>query len=548
MLVDVVATVMKRTKINDYCSLYSALKTTTGHFDDKLKVFYEASGDAYLNIKSSFYSNGDLAYDDLVPVDALRTEDLAPDYTLNDVIAEYSDECRDYAVLAIADSENTGDVTVIYLGTKELLSLASQFDIDVIDDQFSILSAISQKFQYCDDFDQKIEDVCDLALSGGVPTEKLERIKKIFSHYLNRIEEVLDIIDKEIKLNNSPDNMMYHMNSENATDDSIDFEEFDIKKIYDYVKGNVVGQDDAVYRLVIEIARAFDSGREKDGILITGDSGVGKTLALTSLAECLNRPMLIVDSTQLTMPGYVGKSIEEYLYDLYVNCGGNIEMAENAIVYFDEIDKKGSAKKSDVAGQGVLNVLLKFLDGTTYDATECKSLPSKTVKIDTSNMLVIAGGAFCDVYKKDNSRAIGFGKNASIVEEEPSVDDFISKGMMTKEFMGRFPIVIHFKDLNKEDLLNVLTTSNKSPLKREQRTFDNAGVRLNVTPAYLEAVSQGALKLKTGARGLKRIVSDTTWRPYAEIKNDDSYEEVLLDADTVSDNKVYKLIRKDKNN
>ena len=232
---------------------------------------------------------------------------------------------------------------------------------------------------------------------------------------------------------------------------------------------------------------------------------------------------------------------------MYVKCGGNIDLVENAIIYFDEIDKKGSSQKSDVSGQGVLNVLLKFLDGTTYDASSSQKDPKNVVKISTNNMLVIAGGAFRDVYKKDNSGLIGFGNERPVTDVEPSCDDFITKGMMTKEFMGRFPIVVHFKDLDKQDLFDILTTSNKSPLKREEKTFDKVGVRLRVTPAYLEAVTDGALKLKTGARGLKRIVSDTTWRPYAKIKSDDSYEEVVLDADTVSNNKVYQLIKKDKN-
>ena len=447
--------------------------------------------------------------------------------------------------MAIVDREKNDEIATIYIDTKQILGLAREFGYNNIDDQLSIIAALCRKFEFCNDVDNILSDVCDLALAGGVPNERLERAKKIVNYYLSRLGVVLEILNSEIRFNELSSDTSVSC-SEGDSDD-IDFDEFDIEKIFNYVKGNVVGQDDAVYRLIVEIARAYDSGREKDGILITGDSGVGKTLALTSLAECLNKPILIVDSTQLTMPGYVGKNIEEYLYDLYVKCGGNIDLAENAIIYFDEIDKKGSSQKSDVSGQGVLNVLLKFLDGTTYDASSSQKDPKNVVKISTNNMLVIAGGAFRDVYKKDNSGLIGFGNERPVTDVEPSCDDFITKGMMTKEFMGRFPIVVHFKDLDKQDLFDILTTSNKSPLKREEKTFDKVGVRLRVTPAYLEAVTDGALKLKTGARGLKRIVSDTTWRPYAKIKSDDSYEEVVLDADTVSNNKVYQLIKKDKN-
>lgn len=551
MLVNVVASIVKRTRVNDFCSLYTTVKTTTGHYDDKLKVFYEANGDAYLDVITSFSSRGEFAYDNLVETDDLSKRVCLPNHTLYDVIDEYCEECSDYAILAVEDRNNLGNVSTIYIDTKNLVELAKEFGYTNIDEQISIIDALCRRFQFCDSFDKKLEEFCDMAFAEDVSVDKLERSKKIVNYFLNRLETVLDILNSEIKLNEAYSQDITASEkitfSTNGTETE-PLDDFDVVEVFNYVKGNVVGQDDAVYRLIIEIARAFDSGRDKDGILITGDSGVGKTLTLTSLAECLNRPLLIIDSTQLTIPGYTGKNIEEYLYDLYVKTGGNKSLTENAIIYFDEIDKKGSAKKSDVSGQGVLNVMLKFLDGTTYDAKDSMYSPTNVVKISTSNMLVIAGGAFRDVYNNKSHRAIGFGEDSSLEKIEPSCEDFIERGMMTKEFMGRFPIVIHFDPLDKKALYDVLTTSNKSPLKREEKTFGNAGVRLKVTPAYLEAVTQSALKLDTGARGLKRIVSDTTWRPYAEVKTNDSYGEVILDADTVSNNKVYRLIKKDNSN
>lgn len=311
MLIDVVATIMKRTKINDYCALYSVSKTTTGHYDDEMKVFYAANGDAYRDIKSSFSGKGDYAFDNLIETSRLSQDFYAPNYTLNDTIAEYSDECNDYAVLTVVDKEKKGEIATIYIDTKQILGLARDFGYANIDEPLPIIEAICQKFQFCNDVDNILADVCDLALSGGVSTEKLERAKKIVSYYLSRLGVVLEILNSEIRFNELSSNTS--VSSSEGDSDDIDFDEFDIEKIFNYVKGNVVGQDDALYRLIVEISRAYDSGREKDGILITGDSGVGKTLALTSLAECLNKPILIVDSTQLTMPGYVGKNIEEYL-------------------------------------------------------------------------------------------------------------------------------------------------------------------------------------------------------------------------------------------
>lgn len=552
MLVNCVATIMQRTKINDYCALYRPLKTTVGYFNDGLGVFVDAAGTGYLDIKSSFSNTTGLSYDNLVELTELQEGFHMPNGDLADTLEEYDDECKDFVVLAIADRATKKNISLIHLDTKQLVKIAEEFELDDINDQVSIITLLRQKYKYSEDFDCVLEEICDAVLSGKMSQEKLARVSKTLGYFTYKLLGVTRLINEELKLDElmekkSGSDQVQQENVTEKRNSSKNANGIDIDETFEYVSGNVVGQDDAIYRLIVEIARAYDSDGEKNGILITGESGVGKTLAITSLEECLNRPVLIIDSTQLTMPGYVGKNVEEYLYDLYIKTGKNKELTESAIVYFDEIDKKGSERKNDVAGQGVLNTLLKFLDGTTYDASDCKTKPTETVKISTSNMLVIAGGAFGDVYKKDNSRTIGFGENTSSQEEEPSCDDFISKGMMTKEFMGRFPVVIHFKSLGKDDLLAVLTESNKSPLKREEKTFGNAGARLRVTPAYLEAVAQGALKLKTGARGLKRIVSDTTWRPYAKIKSDDSYGEVVLDADTVSDNKVYQLIKKDKN-
>ena len=373
MLVNVVASIVKRTRVNDFCSLYTTVKTTTGHYDDKLKVFYEANGDAYLDVITSFSSRGEFAYDNLVETDDLSERVCLPNHTLYDVIDEYCEECSDYAILAVEDRNNLGNVSTIYIDTKNLVELAKEFGYTNIDEQISIIDALCRRFQFCDNFDKKLEEFCDMAFAEAVSVDKLERSKKIVNYFLNRLETVLDILNSEIKLNKAYSQDITASEkitfSTNGTETE-PLDNFDVVEVFNYVKGNVVGQDDAVYRLIIEIARAFDSGRDKDGILITGDSGVGKTLTLTSLAECLNRPLLIIDSTQLTIPGYTGKNIEEYLYDLYVKTGGNKSLTENAIIYFDEIDKKGSAKKSDVSGQGVLNVMLKFLDGTTYDAKD----------------------------------------------------------------------------------------------------------------------------------------------------------------------------------
>ena len=80
--------------------------------------------------------------------------------------------------------------------------------------------------------------------------------------------------------------------------------------------------------------------------------------------------------------------------------GKNLKRVEKAIIVFDEVDKKGSRDNYDVSGKGVLNQLLKFLDGTEYTIglNEESVLQKTKVRISTNNMIVIFSGAFSNVY------------------------------------------------------------------------------------------------------------------------------------------------------
>ena len=157
-------------------------------------------------------------------------------------------------------------------------------------------------------------------------------------------------------------------------------------------------------------------------------------------------------------------------------------------------------------------------------------------------MLVLAGGSFADVYKNSGPKQIGF-LDGEKKEYVPSATDFVEKGMMTKDFIGRFPIIIH---LDAKALVDVLVNSEASPLKRERDVFSKAGVKLTVTEDYMEAVARAAINMETGARGLKGIVKNTTWPSYDKVKSESGvYREVVLDEKTVSDNKVYVLRKKD---
>jgi ATP-dependent Clp protease ATP-binding subunit ClpX len=328
----------------------------------------------------------------------------------------------------------------------------------------------------------------------------------------------------------------------------------DIEDVYKKVTQILIAQDEAAKRLIVEIARKEMHPKKKmEGILLTGPTGVGKTELMRLVSRYIDRPFIKVDSTQLTVPGYVGKDIEEVLWDLYVKCGKDKDKAEHAIIYFDEIDKKGSEKKNDVNASGVLNVLLPFIEGSTYDAAPDSKSTSPKVKIDTSNMTVILGGAFTDVYKHlVEKNTIGFGTEKNSLDKptyrKAETKDFVEHGLMTDEFMGRVT-VIRLNDLDLEDLKRVMLEGNESAIKTQEKIFKDLGVKIKFTDGYINKVAEKALEKKTGARGLNGIIDESTVKVFEEVyQNEDLYTQAVLTEKTVDDNTNYRLVKRRQKN
>lgn len=269
------------------------------------------------------------------------------------------------------------------------------------------------------------------------------------------------------------------------------------------------------------------------------------------IAKYLDRPFLKVDSTQLTVPGYVGKDIEEVLWELYVKCGKDKEKAEHAIIFFDEIDKKGSSKKDDISGKGVLNVLLPFFDGATYDACESVKQQKEVVKINTRDMLVILGGAFEDVYSDLKTKGnIGFTSTpvSPRATRQATTQDFVDKAKMPSEFMGRVAIV-KLNELTLEDIKRILLESDESALEIQKKLFKELGVKLTASEGYIDEIAKQAIARKTGARGLNTVVDESTWEAYGDCyTNLGEYDEIVLEKETVSDPKQYQKVIKKRSN
>lgn len=531
------ATLMKKTKIGENIFIFHPIQVISGFYNNNQQTFLDDSGFEYLAITDTalLYSEEEYAFCNAIVYDDLKKL-LDVDYDLpivefkNQYLSHYIDIVF---IVKIENQKVNYQMININPVAKESIKYqeTEETDTEVI--------LIGENDEVVESLDNLVSDITN----GKYNIEELKDMYKEFSVTIENFTKLKEVLENKLEIDRQESLLNQKEKKKESTSNIIN-----ISSLYNKIKETVIDQDEPILRLITEIVRMELPGNEKKGILLTGSTGVGKTLTMDLIAQNINRDFLCVDSTQLTTVGHVGKSIEEILWELYLKCEKDIERTENAIIYFDEIDKKGSSKKSDIAGQGVLHSLLKFMDGTDYTACQNTQMvtPATSKVINTSNMLVIIGGAFIDVYGNLKQNNCGFSSSTNIEKKEPDIDDFVEKAMIPKELMGRCPIVVHMNDLTVNSMKRILLLKS-SPLKLEENNFKVLGVALEYAEDYLEAVSEKAYESKSGARGIKKIISDTTWQAFAEVcRNIGKYEKVILTKETVKDNREYQLVPKEK--
>ena len=332
------------------------------------------------------------------------------------------------------------------------------------------------------------------------------------------------------------------------------------RQIKEHLDAYVIGQYDAKMTLAVAVYNHYKRVRQnkksdveiqKSNILMIGSTGSGKTYLAQTLAKFLGVPFAISDATTLTEAGYVGDDVENVLVRLLEAADGDSKLAEQGIVYIDEIDKiarKGEnmSISRDVSGEGVQQALLKIIEGTVSRVPiggGRKHPQEECVKIDTSNILFICGGAFEGLEKIINkgtdSKPIGFNADIHTAKDDKASDisdvqqyDLVKFGLMP-ELIGRLPIVTTLKPLSEDDLIKILTEPKNALTKQYQELLAMDNVKLEFEESALKRIAELAIKKEIGARGLRSIVERAMKKIMYEIPDMSDAKKVVVTAGVV---------------
>lgn len=362
-----------------------------------------------------------------------------------------------------------------------------------------VKSAIDDGIYICD----KCSEISYSIINGNINKKSAGNLRKNRKNTKN-----MEVLEKKTKWNDT---------------------DFDMtpKEIYEEIDKYVIGQDHAKKVLSVALYNHYhrltdESGLiKKSNILLAGPSGCGKTLLARTLSKIINVPFATIDATSLTEAGYVGQDVEICLQRLLQIADNNISLAQQGIVFIDEIDKiaRAAEMKSsirDISGEGVQASLLKLIEGSEVSVpinSNRKNSIEDTILFNTRNVLFICGGAFETLFDDSSqNNPIGFqlmGDNSPANNPTKLSSDSLIKYGLMPEFVGRFPILCPLDALTTHDLVRILTEPKDAIIKEYLQIFAKDDVKLEFTDEALKKIANEAIKSQTSARALRSILEDT---------------------------------------
>ena len=398
-------------------------------------------------------------------------------------------------------------------------------------------------------------------IKNSLSEESIEKIKAEMLEYANKYTYIRDrsrndfIVAKNKQNGNEQlfedvDNMPEFIptkkdgNLLSGFDDILDITP---QELEEKIKRTIKGQDEAVRKIVIALWTTLNFRElKKKNMLIIGPTGVGKTAIFEKIKEILNIPLVIFPVPGLSQAGYVGRSVDEILKQVYYEVNGDIDQAEKSIVILDEIDKIASAggEKGEVSTTAVQNELLKIIEGCErYIETNNPHEPSFT--IDTSDIIFIGTGAFQELFEVEKPK-IGYNNQTSQTKtSNPINTDRLIKYGLKRELVGRLPITVELKSLTKETLRDIILNSDQSELNATINALRQLDIEIENIDEVIDIIVEDALNKKIGARGLKFTINNLFQEIFYEVGNNQGkYQSVLIGKDIINNNRDFILKKK----